>query len=102
VADGLVDVRLESGGKAYFQRRFDAQETSDVRVYLHGGADTALITGNVRSSMRVRVIGGNGNNQLIDSSLVDGKPDRAGLYDVGAVDGVEYGPDTNWNREPTV
>ena len=103
VSDGVVEVRLESGGdKPYFRRRFNAQETSDVRVYLHGGADTALITGTVKSSMRIRVIGGNGDNQLIDSSLVNGKPGRTGLYDVGLVDGVEYGPDTNFNREPWV
>jgi hypothetical protein len=100
VSDGLVEVRIESGGKPYFRRQFDARETSDIRVYLHGGADTALVSGNVRSSIKLRIIGGNGINQLLDSSLVDGKAKRARLYDVGPVDGVEYGPDTNWNREP--
>ena len=101
--DRFVDVQVASGdGPPYFHRRFDALETSEIRIYLHGGSDTALVTGDVRRSIRVRIIGGNGTNLLTDSSRVGRSRDRARLYDVGAVEGVGYGPDTLFNREPWV
>ena len=103
VDDRFVEVRLESGnGRPYFLRRFDGLETGEIRIYLHGGCDTALITGNVRTSIPVRIIGGNGANRLIDSSRVGRSQDRAHLYDVGTVDDVGYGPDTLFNRRPWV
>ena len=39
-----------------------AAETREIRVYLHGGNDTALVTGDVDTSIPVRIIGGNGSN----------------------------------------
>ena len=103
VDDRFVDVRLESGGgPPYFRRRFDAQETREIRLYLHGGDDTALVTGDVPRSLPVRIIGGNGANRLVDSSLVGGSRKHTRLYDAGSVDGVEYGPDTLYNRRPWV
>ena len=103
VDDRYVEVRLESGaGTPFFLRRFDLQETAEIRLYLHGGNDTALVTGNVQHSIPVRIIGGNGANRLVDSSLVRGSHDRTRLYDVGSMNGVEYGPDTLFNRRPWV
>ena len=104
VGDGLVQVRLVSGrGNPWFERTFDADETSEIRVYLHGGADSAVVEGNARTSIPVRVIGGNGDNYLIDRSTVDGKQGSARLYDVGVTAGIEYGsPDTLFNREPWI
>ncbi len=103
VDDRTVEVRLESGnGTPYFLRRFDARETTEIRIYLHGGNDTAAVTGDVATSIRVRIIGGNGDNQVIDSSEVGASHGRARLYDVGTVAGVGYGPDTLFNREPWV
>jgi hypothetical protein len=104
VGDGLVQVRLESsGGEPFFERTFDANETREIRVYLHGGEDSAVVEGNVRSSIPLRVIGGNGNNHLIDRSTVDGSQGSAHLYDVGVVDDIRYGkPDTNFNRVPWI
>ncbi len=48
------------------------RKPSEIRIYLHGGDDTALVTGTVEQSIPVRIIGGNGTNLLIDSSLVGG------------------------------
>ncbi|HEX9893782.1 MAG TPA: hypothetical protein VGA78_07645, partial [Gemmatimonadales bacterium] len=103
VDDRFVDVRVESeGGTPSFLRRFDGQETGEIRVYLHGGDDSALVTGNVQHSIPVRIIGGNGTNRLLDSSRVRGRGHPARLYDVGRVNGVGYGPDTLYNRRPWV
>ena len=98
--DGLVDVQLESHGKPYFSRRFDARETSELLVYLHGGDDTAVVTGHASRSILVRVIGGNGTNTLVDSSTVGGHSHPTRLYDQGTVTGITYGKDTSFNRRP--
>jgi len=100
VADDIVDIRLESEGTPFFSRRFDARETAEILVYLHGGDDTALVTGHVQRSIAVRIIGGNGANTFIDSSTVAGAEHIARLYDAGAVVGVSYGPDTMFDRRP--
>jgi hypothetical protein len=101
IDDHTVDVVLaDSHGEGYFDRRFDAGETREIRVYLHGGDDTAIVTGAVTSSIPVRVIGGNGSNVIIDSSRVAGDRHSAHLYDVGTVSNVSYGPDTLFSRRP--
>jgi hypothetical protein len=63
-------------------------------VYLHGGNDSAIVSGAVATSIPVRVIGGNGTNTLIDESAVGGRRSPAKLYDEGAVDDVKYARDT--------
>jgi hypothetical protein len=102
--DGSVEVQLQTGDDpAWFRRRFQPDETDEIRLYLHGGDDRAFVTGDVGQSLPVRIIGGNGNNQLIDSSLVGGRPGQARLYDAGDISGVEYSePDTLFDRRPWV
>jgi hypothetical protein len=93
--DGIVDVRIQSGTDApYFARRFNAGETHEIRIYLHGGNDRATVEGNVRSSIPVRIIGGNGNNVFVDNSTVGGGRNPTRFYDAGAVDNVKYARDT--------
>ncbi len=98
--DGSVDVRLESGGTTFFSRRFHPGETHEVLIYLHNGDDTAIVTGHAEQDLLVRVIGGNGNNVLVDSSTVDGKSRPTHFYDAGPTSGVSYGPDTDFVRLP--
>lgn len=103
VSDRFVDVQLASAaGTIYYARRFDAEETREIRVYLHGGDDSALVTGQVREGIPVRILGGNGTNVLLDSSLVAGSGKRTHLYDEGTVRGIEYGPDTLFDRRPWI
>ena len=103
VADGLVRVKLETmDGVTYYNRVFDSRETREVRVYLHGGNDSAVVDGDVRRSISVKVIGGNGVNWLTDSSHVDGHPNPTELVDNGTVEGVSYGKDTLFERRPFV
>jgi len=94
-ADGIVDVRIQSGSDApYFARRFYASETQQIRIYLHGGNDRATVEGNVGSSIPIRIIGGNGNHTFVDNSIVGGRKNPTRFYDVGNVDNVVYAPDT--------
>ncbi|MEO5798721.1 MAG: hypothetical protein ABIZ70_03290 [Gemmatimonadales bacterium] len=101
--DRHVDVELtDADGHSYFHRRFDAAETKQLRLYLHGGDDAAVVRGSAKASIPLRIIGGNGTNRLVDSSSVGGDRHPTQLYDVGATKGVAYGPDTLFNRRPLV
>src|ERR1019366_7848949 len=86
----------------YFTRRFDARETSAIRLYLHGGNDQARIVGDVDASIPVRIIGGNYTNAIVDSSTVGGERNAAHLSDVDVMSGVSYGLDTLFDRRPMV
>lgn len=98
--DGFVDVSIQSGIRApHFRRRFDARETSEIRLYLHGGNDVGIVRGDVGHSIPVRIIGGNGTNTLTDSSRVGGRSQPAYLYDEGTVRGVRYDGDSADKRE---
>lgn len=98
--DGSVSVHLESGGKSYFSRTFHPGETHEILVYLHDGADTAVVTGHSESSILVRVVGGNGDNTFVDSSTVSGRRHPTHFYNAGPTHGVEYGLDTLFERLP--
>ena len=101
-----VEVKLESGNQPpYFRRRFDAGETKEVRVYLHGGADTVLVAGNIEHALPVRVIGANRTTWLADASANDGQASKseAGRLLFSPTTGVvSYGPDTLFDRRPWV
>src|SRR5690606_17988768 len=75
--DGTVEVRLfagrePGGGEPYFQRRFLPADTREIRVYLRGGEDLAVVRGEAERSILVRVVGGGGDDALVDSSRVAG------------------------------
>lgn len=75
LADGSVDVRLfpsRDGRTPYFRRRFVPGETREIRLYLHGGDDRALVTGTAPRSIQVRLIGGGGDDELVDESAAGG------------------------------
>ncbi|MEE9225656.1 MAG: BamA/TamA family outer membrane protein [Bacteroidota bacterium] len=59
-------------GKPFYRRIFDDKHTREVRLYLLGGDDIAVVEGKVNSSIQLRVIGGDGNDALIDNSKVKG------------------------------
>jgi hypothetical protein len=91
---GLVDVQLQTGTNTpYYHRRFLPAETSQIRVYLHDGDDVAVVRGSDASAIHVDVIGGNGKNELLDSTHVRGRH-AARFYDRGQISGIYYGPDS--------
>ena len=111
--DGAVEVRLYDGrrekgdpdasGEPWFHRRFLRGETEEVRVYLHGGGDSVVVRGASDRSVPVRIIGGEGENVVADSSRVAGRERVARLYDFDGKDvDVTYGPDTMFDRRPYI
>lgn len=68
--EGRTTVTLSHKGTEYFRRRFDEDETNEIRVYLHGGNDRLVAEGDGRSP-RVRVIGGGDDDRFtVDASGV--------------------------------
>ena len=93
--DGIVDVTIQSGGNPpYVSRRFNLGETKEIRIYLHGGNDRAVVQGSAGRSIPVRIIGGNGTNSFTDLSTVGGGRNPTRFYDAGTVSSVKYAPDT--------
>lgn len=83
--DGGVEVRLylaEDGEQStpYYRRAFRPSETREVRLDLRGGEDRAVIRGEGRRGVLVRVIGGGGDDTLADSSVIRGRAANA-FYD---------------------
>jgi hypothetical protein len=62
-SDGSVDIRLASSGITYLDRRFSAGATKEIRLYLHDGSDTAVVTGTAASSIPLWIVGA-GRNDL--------------------------------------
>lgn len=94
-ADGSVDVALSSAKTGtYYSRRFLPGETTEIRVYLHDGNDSAVVSGIAPTSIHTRVIGGNGTNAFVEHSRVgnDGNPTH--FLDAGTVSGVSYAVDS--------
>ena len=66
--DGSVIVSVAENGPAYFSRRFHPDETGEIRVYLHGGADTVVTKGTRATKIKIRIIGGPGSNTVDDTA----------------------------------
>jgi hypothetical protein len=108
----FVDVEISAGdAPPHFHRRFDANDTREIRLYVHGGDDDAVIRGQGPIDMRVRIIGGNGHNRIVDSRTnPKHDADDVRVYDTGNVTGVQYPPhriqtanapdEPNYDRRP--
>jgi len=62
--NGRTVVTLSDGGKEYFRRAFNSDETSSIRLYMQGGNDQVVVEGDGGSSPGVRVIGGGGDDHF--------------------------------------
>ena len=64
-----------------FERAFSGEETKELRLYGFGGNDEFRLSGDVKKGTVVRIIGGKGNDVVIDSSSVSGWGHKTKLYD---------------------
>jgi hypothetical protein len=75
VDDHHVDVairRRAAEARPYFQRRFNDRETHEIRLKLWGGDDRVVVRGNGDTKITVRVVGGAGDDEMLDSSYAGG------------------------------
>lgn len=89
--DGSVRVRISAPGapRPWFERVFDPRETREVRLYLEGGDDRLTSSGGGPDRVKVRVIGGPGDDVLDDSA-----GGRLRLYDSSGDNALREGPGT--------
>jgi hypothetical protein len=99
--DGRLEVALSKPGETepWFRRSYDPRETSEVRLYLYGGADRVVTEGREGGPITLRVVGGSGNDALDDS-----KGGGTRFYDFEG-SSVVRGPGTEvdrtaWERQP--
>ncbi len=59
-------------GEVLFSKKFSNLITEEIRIYLNDGDDAAIVTGDCEISPLIRIIGGEGKDELIDSSNVSG------------------------------
>lgn len=113
LANDVVRVRIHERGddsvvaarRPFFERTFYAPETEEVRIFLHGDDDRALVRGAVDRSIVVRLVGGGGDDLLADSSRVGRSSMATWFHDDRGDNRFEGGPDTRIDdkpyREPT-
>lgn len=75
-------------GTPYFHRRFTGASTREVRLYLHGGDDRYVATGERQGRPALRVVTGGGADRIDDS------PGGTRVYEASAQDAIERGPGT--------
>jgi len=98
-----VDIAIRSGGaEPYYQRRFDKEDTHQIRLYLHDGDDRAEVGGDAKPAMKVRVIGGNGKNDMIKVSNAANHTSKLKFFDNGDEDDIVYGKEPTFDRRPWV
>jgi hypothetical protein len=78
----------------YFERRFDHNETKEVRLHLAEGDDRVVVLGPGGGGVRVRVLAGGGADSLADSS----RGGRVKLYAPDSNDDVAPGTDVAIDR----
>jgi hypothetical protein len=78
----------------HFRRVFHAKETSEIRLYALGGDDRILVTG-AKGAIKLRAVGGIGNDVLDESQGGGSK-----LSDDRGADKVVKGPGTDFDDRP--
>ncbi|HSI90844.1 MAG TPA: hypothetical protein VK927_06970, partial [Adhaeribacter sp.] len=68
-------------GEALYDRTFSPSETKEIRVFALDGQDVIEISGSSPKSILVRVIGGEGRDQIRDNSSVPGLKHHTRIYD---------------------
>ncbi|GGG02616.1 hypothetical protein GCM10011323_04320 [Pontibacter amylolyticus] len=81
--NGSVTVSLfkiskdDSKGRLLYQRTFDPEVTDEVRLYGRGGKDVFAVSGENKSPIKVRLIGGSGEDRF---EVADNFPNRSRLH----------------------
>ncbi|MFC2123429.1 BamA/TamA family outer membrane protein [Bacteroidota bacterium] len=79
----VYDLKNKSGkiDQIIYQRNFKTNETNEIRLYGLGEDDHFQIIGDVKKGIKVRVIGGDGNDYITDKSKVSGLLKKTLVYD---------------------
>ncbi len=112
---GIYKLDKDSGVKnpprrtPFYYKIFDNNITDEFRINLLDGDDKVVVNGNVNRSPLVRVIGGSGQDELEDNSIVQGyflsvtpisdAENKATMYDKGNETKIKFGSGTCWDDD---
>lgn len=88
--------------KLLYQRTFKPSETKAINLYGLGKKDEFRISGTTKSSIKIRIIGGDGKDVIIDESKVNGLGHKTKIYDFNRKDSLQLGKEAtlaDQNRE---
>jgi hypothetical protein len=68
-------------GKKLYDRTFKPDETKEVRIFGQGGTDQFILEGGSENKIKVRLIGGDGHDVLIDSLASSANGKKVFFYD---------------------
>ncbi|MEO8398647.1 MAG: BamA/TamA family outer membrane protein, partial [Ignavibacteriaceae bacterium] len=96
----------------YFYKVFDNNITDEIRIYLNDNDDFVKLYGTVDKGILIRIIGGDGSDEIIDSSKVNGYflsvtpiPDaenKTKIYDSGKNTKIIFGDGTTYDDEKII
>jgi len=81
VTVNLLKSKPEDIKRKMYERMFYTSETNEICLYGLGGDDRFDITGNVSGGIKIRIIGGKGEDQIDDQSKVIGSSKKTLVYD---------------------
>lgn len=89
----------EDDGSAHLRirRTFYTDETDEVRIYTLDSDDVFYVHGSAKDGITVRLIGGYGEDKVIDSSYVRGFGDKTEVYDYPGGNIYETGDEADLN-----
>ena len=67
-------------GRKLFERTFIRKDTEEIRIYGLGNADIFEVKGDVKKSIKVRIIPGKGEDIITDNSVVNGLSKQTRIY----------------------
>lgn len=101
-ADGGARVRIhrdpDGGGDPYYDRTLLASESRELRLYMHGGDDRVSIQGPGAGRIRIRVVGGGGDDELVNAT--EGSGGRVHFYDDRGSNRFDPGPGARVDETP--
>jgi len=87
----VYDYSRGTKGREIYARTFSTDETKEIRVYGLDGDDKFIITGKTIRGILVRIVGGKGNDTIIDDSHVSGWAKKTKVYDDEEKNTLELG-----------
>ncbi|MFC2084443.1 BamA/TamA family outer membrane protein [Bacteroidota bacterium] len=96
-------------GEPLYHKVFDNNYTKEIRIYLMDDDDKVVLMGEANHSPLVRIIGGDGADEIVDNSIVYGNfllvtpfrvvENKSKIYDSGKKTKVKFGEGTDYDDE---
>lgn len=99
VSDEITSVKVYDNkkgekGRLLYDREFKKSETKEIRLYGLDGDDIFTLNGSVSKGIKIRIIGGEGVDSVVDNSHVNGWGKKTLVYDDKNKNKIHFGSET--------